>query len=505
MKSDFLLAITQLSAEKNLPKDVILQAVESALVSAYKKDSLTSGQNISVKINSSTGEVKVYAQKLVTDTVTDPRVEISMADARRITKGIQLGETVQLEIISRNAGRIAAQTAKQVVLQRLKEAERDAIYVEFVGREGDVISGVIQRIEPKQVFIDLGRTEAVLPSTEQVRGERYRIGQRLKLYLLEASRTGKGPQVIVSRSHPNLLRRLFELEIPEIHNGQVEVKAIAWEAGNRGKVAVAARQQGVDPVGCCVGQRGIRIQNIVNELGGIKLDVVQWHATPATFIASALSPAQVSAVKVDNDTKTATVIVPDRQLSLAIGKEGQNARLAAKLTGWRIDIKSASVAQAEQAEAAKTEVAVPAPEPVAEAEKILAEAAAVETEKVPGKPQKVSTEASVGEAEKILAKTTATEAQMAAQSAPEPLVASPVAQIIPEVVTPQAKVVEAEPVEEVVEEVFFEEVKPSRDKTQIRFAEDLSVVRGIVPEGKAKKVKKKGHRARQNFEEYSSE
>jgi len=504
MKSDFLLAITQLSAEKNLPKEIILQAVESALVSAYKKDTVTGGQNISVKINSSTGEVKVYAQKTVTEDVTDHRVEISLADARRVKKGSQLGDTVQLEVISRNAGRIAAQTAKQVVLQRLKEAERDAIYVEFVGREGDVISGVVQRIELKQVFIDLGRTEAVLPSTEQVRGERYRIGQRLKLYLLEASRTGKGPQVIVSRAHPNLLRRLFELEIPEIHNGLVEVKAIAWEAGNRGKVAVAARQQGVDPVGCCVGQRGIRIQNIVNELGGIKLDVVQWHTNPATFIANALSPAQVSTVKVDMETKTASVIVPDRQLSLAIGKEGQNARLAAKLTGWRIDIKSASVAQAEQVEAtAKAEVAVPEVETVAEAEKILAEAAEEEAEKVPAGPGKVTAETTIGKAKKVLAKATTSEAQVTPAPAQEAPVISPSAEAMPSLVEPEIQVGEPEPVEEYVEEVFFEEEKP-RDKTQIRFAEDLSVVRGIIPEGKAKKAKKK-HRARRDYEEYSSE
>jgi N utilization substance protein A len=493
MKSDFLLAITQLSAEKNLPKEVILQAVESALVSAYKKDSLTGGQNISVKINSSTGEVKVYAQKVVTQTGSDPRQEISLSDARRIQKGVQLGDSVQVEVISRNAGRIAAQTAKQVVLQRLKEAERDAIYVEFVGREGDVISGVVQRIEPKQVFIDLGRTEAVLPATEQVRGERYRIGQRLKLYLLEASRTGKGPQVVVSRSHPNLLRRLFELEIPEIHNGLVEVKAIAWEAGNRGKVAVSARQQGVDPVGCCVGQRGIRIQNIVNELGGIKLDVVQWHPSSATFIANALSPAQVSNVKVDAETKTATVIVPDRQLSLAIGKEGQNARLAAKLTGWRIDIKSASAAQAEQAEAEtpkaegiQAEVGVQETTPIVEAEKILAEAVAVE-------------------ATTILAEATAAEAQMAPQPAPEPQIAPPTDEAIRVIEMPEVGLAEAEPVEELVEEVFFEEERPSKDKAQIRFAEDLSVVRGIIPEGKAKKVKKKAHRSRKDYEEYSSE
>ena len=447
MKSDFLLAITQLSAEKNLPKEVILQAVESALVSAYKKDTLTGGQNISVKINSSTGEVKVYALKLVTDAVTDPRLEISLADAHRIMNGIQLGETLQLEIISRNAGRIAAQTAKQVVLQRLKEAERDAIYVEFVGREGDVISGIVQRIEPKQVFIDLGRTEAVLPSTEQVRGERYRIGQRLKLYLLEASRTGKGPQVIVSRSHPNLLRRLFELEIPEIHNGLVEVKAIAWEAGNRGKVAVSARQQGVDPVGCCVGQRGIRIQNIVNELNGEKLDVVLWDANPLAFIASALSPAQILNVKLSEADKVATVVVPDKQLSLAIGKEGQNARLAAKLTGWRIDIKSASAAEAEKLAETKLLVEVKEKEAKeAPVEELTAEEVPVEAAPVP-EPALVVSES-------------------------EAAVPVPVAEsLIPQVV----------------------ELPAPAEKPRLRFAEDIMAPRpDKVGAAKQKKKKKKG-------------
>jgi N utilization substance protein A len=287
------------------------------------------------------------------------------------------------------------------------------------------------------------------------------------------------------------------LEIPEIHNGLVEVKAIAWEAGNRGKVAVAARQQGVDPVGCCVGQRGIRIQNIVNELGGIKLDVVQWHSNPATFIANALSPAQVSTVKVDADTKTATVIVPDRQLSLAIGKEGQNARLAAKLSGWRIDIKSASVAQSEQAEATKVEAIATETAPGAKTEKVPVEASVKETEKVSLEPEKLLEETAVEKAEKVLAKAASSEVQVA--PAPKLHIATPAVEVLPSIAEPEKKVEEAEPVEEIVEEVFFEEEKP-RDKTQIRFAEDLSVVRGIIPEGKSKKKKK--HRVRHDLEEY---
>lgn len=353
MKSDFLIAITQLSAEKNLPKEVVIAAVEAALVSAYRKDNFASNQNISVKINPTSGKVEVWAEKTVVELPLDGRREISLDEARRIKQDAQIGEAIEVEATPRNAGRIAAQTAKQVILQRLHEAEHSAIFEEYTDREGDIVTGLVQRIEPRQIFIDLGRTEAVLPGAEQVRNERYRVGQRLKVYLLEVVRTSKGPRVVVSRSHPNLPRRLFELEVPEVFNGAVELKSIAREAGYRSKVAVAARQEGVDPVGCCVGLRGIRIQNIVSELNGEKIDVVMWHPDASVFIANALSPAQILSVNLNDEEGVATVVVPDRQLSLAIGKEGQNARLAAKLTGWRIDIKSASVAEAERAEAAK--------------------------------------------------------------------------------------------------------------------------------------------------------
>jgi N utilization substance protein A len=350
MKSDFLLAITQLSAEKNLPKEIVLKAVETALASAYKRDSFVSNQNISVKIDPATGRVKVWVEKTVVEQPSDARYEISLDEARRVKSDVQLSETIEMEATPRNAGRIAAQTAKQVILQRLNEAEHSAIFEEYVDKEGDIITGLVQRIEPRQIFVDLSRTEAILPAIEQVRNERYRVGQRLKVYLLEVTQTNKGPRVIVSRSHPDLVRRLFELEVPEIFNGIVEIKAIAREAGYRSKVAVAARQDGIDPVGCCVGLRGIRIQNIVNELSGEKLDVVKWSPDTSVFITSALSPAQVLGVELDEKNCIATVIVPDKQLSLAIGKEGQNARLAAKLSGLRIDIKSASTAEAEKAE-----------------------------------------------------------------------------------------------------------------------------------------------------------
>jgi N utilization substance protein A len=348
MKSEFLLAITQLSAEKNLPKEVVITAVESALISAYRKDSFAPNQNITVKINRTTGRVEVWAEKTVVERVDDSRKELSLTEAKRLKSDAQLGDAIMVEATPQNAGRIAAQTAKQVILQRLHEAEHSAIFEEYAGKAGDIVSGVVQRIEPRQVLIDLGRAQAVLPSNEQMSNERYRIGQRLKVFMVEVAKTVKGPRVIVSRSHPDLLKRLFELEIPEVSNGTVEIKSVAREAGYRSKVAVAARQAGIDPVGCCVGLRGIRIQNIVSELSGEKIDVVQWNADAATFIASALSPAQIVAVELKKSEGIAAVIVPDRQLSLAIGKEGQNARLAAKLTGWKIDIKMASAWEAER-------------------------------------------------------------------------------------------------------------------------------------------------------------
>jgi len=359
MKSEFVLALTQLAAEKNLPKEVVISAVETALMSAYRKDNFAPNQEISVKIDPTTGKVRVWAEKVVVEKPEDTRKEISLADAQKIDPEAEIDGTVEVEATPRNAGRIAAQTAKQVILQRLHEAEHSAIFEEYSGKEGDIVNGLVQRIESRQVFIDLGRTEAILPASEQVRNERYRIGQRLKVYLLEVVRTAKGPQVVVSRSHPDFLRRLFELEVPEVLNGTVELKAVAREAGYRSKVAVATSQEGIDPVGCCVGLRGIRIQNIMRELNSEKLDVISWSSDSSAFIANALSPAQVLNVELDEEAGIATVVVPDRQLSLAIGKEGQNARLAAKLTGWRIDIKSASIAEAEKLAATKplTEVA----------------------------------------------------------------------------------------------------------------------------------------------------
>ncbi len=358
MKSEFMIAITQLAAEKNLPKEVVLQAMEAALVSAYKKDSDIGG-NIAVRIDRETGDHHVYLERSVVQEVADAKVEMALNEARRVKPDVMLGDVMLEEVHPGHAGRIAAQTAKQVVLQRLREAEREMVFEEFSSREGDVVSGVIQRMEPKHMVIDLGKTEAILPAGEQVRSEHYRAGQRMKFYLLEVHRSIKGPQLILSRTHKNLLKRLFELEVPEIYRGVVEIKSIAREAGYRSKVAVAARQEGVDAVGSCVGLRGIRIQNIVNELNGERIDVIQWDVDPARFVANALSPAQVLTVRNNEADNTASVIVPDRQLSLAIGKEGQNARLAAKLTGWRIDIKPESAMQEVLAASPVSEAAAP--------------------------------------------------------------------------------------------------------------------------------------------------
>lgn len=367
MKSDFLIAITQLAAERKLPQEVVLTAIQNALASAYKKDALVNS-NIAVRIMPNTGEVKVYKLMSVVDAVADPDKEITAEGAQLYKRGAKVGDTIEIESTPANAGRIAAQTAKQVVVQRLREAERDIVFEEFAAKEDAVVSCVVQRIEGRNVFVELGRAEALLPPTEQVPTEHYRAGQRMKVYIQEVSRNSKGPQVIVSRAHKNLLKRLFELEVPEITNGVVEIKSIAREPGFRSKVSVSARQEGVDAVGACVGLRGIRIQNIVNEMHGEKVDVVEWSKDPAIYIAKALSPAQVLHVIVNNNDMSSIVVVPDRQLSLAIGKEGQNARLAAKLTGWRIDIKSASQAEEEK-------IQKPAP-PVPEAVVPAAEAPA---------------------------------------------------------------------------------------------------------------------------------
>jgi N utilization substance protein A len=349
MKTELKAAITQLSAERNLPKEVVLAALESALASAYKKSMSALEQDILVKVDPDNGEINFYIQKVIVESVDNPDHEITINEAQKLRATAQIGDVINIDCTPKNIGRIAVQAAKQVVLQRLREAEHRIAYEEFTDREGKVVTGTIQFIEPKRIYIRLNRIEAILPSSEQVSNEHYYRGQRLKFYLLEMIQRDKEPQIIVSRSHPNLIRCLFEMEIPEIHNGIVGLKAIAREAGYRTKVAVATTQENVDPVGCCLGPRGIRLQSIINELNGEKIDVIQWDADPGVFISNALSPAQVASIRIDEERNISTVVVPDKQLSLAIGKEGQNARLAAKLTGWRIDIKSVSAIEAEKA------------------------------------------------------------------------------------------------------------------------------------------------------------
>jgi len=360
MKSDFLVALTQLAAERNLPREMVLSAIEAALVSAYKKDSIMAGQDISVQLDPGSGDVAVYILKTVVEEIEDPQLQILKKDAVKIRPGAEIGDSVPTDSLPHSAGRIAAQTAKQVVMQRLREAERDLVYEEFADKEGEVFSVTIQRIEPRQVVVELGRADAVMPVEEQAQGERYRIGQKVRVLLKSMERSTKGPEIIVSRADSRLVRRLFEMEVPEIYNGAVEIVAIAREPGSRSKVAVRARQDGVDPVGSCVGLRGVRIQSIVNELLGEKIDVVEWNKEAARFIANGLSPSQVLRVELDSDAQTAIAIVPDRHLSLAIGKEGQNARLAAKLTGWSIDIRSNVEADAKRDAATALAAAVDA-------------------------------------------------------------------------------------------------------------------------------------------------
>jgi N utilization substance protein A len=346
MKTDFIRAINQVCAERGLTVEVVLEALEQALASAYKRDS-GGTQYLEAKIDPSTGEVKMLAGREVVETVEDPENHISLAGARELKPDAELGEVVYVETTPPDFGRIAAQTAKQVILQRIREAERDALYDSYVGREGEIVGGTVRTIDARGIAVNLGRIEALVPRGQQVANERYYVRQKLRVLILEVNKTSRGPEIIASRSHPDMLRRLLEVEVPEIYNGLVEIKAIAREAGSRAKVAVAALQQGIDPVGACVGMRGVRIQSIVSELNGEKIDVIAWSRDPREFIGKSLSPARPLGVELADDSetgRTATVVVPDKELSLAIGREGQNARLAAKLTGWRIDIIGATEA-----------------------------------------------------------------------------------------------------------------------------------------------------------------
>jgi N utilization substance protein A len=350
MKSDLYAAINQIAAERNIPREAILRGIEDAIITAYRRISGTD-QNVAVKLDLQSGDARVFERRVVVEEVEDPALEVSLEEAHITNPEAQVGDMLEKETTPADFGRIAAQTAKQVVMQRIREAERDRVFGEFSDREGDIVLANVQRQDQNGNWIlEVGRAEAILPPNHQVRTERYRSGNRMRVLLLEVQKNPKGPQLLVSRADRAFLRRLFELEVPEIHSGAVEIKSIAREAGMRSKVAVAARQANVDPVGSCVGMKGQRIQKIVDELGGEKIDVVLWDPDMSVYIANALSPAQVLSVDLDEDNKTASVVVPEKMLSLAIGKEGQNARLAAKLTGWRIDIRSATSPATEEDE-----------------------------------------------------------------------------------------------------------------------------------------------------------
>ncbi|WP_299448281.1 transcription termination factor NusA [uncultured Phascolarctobacterium sp.] len=350
MNADFISAIQELGKEKGIDPEILYKAVEDALVAAYKKNSNTN-QNVRVDMNKETGEIHVYAQRTVVEGEPIDETEIALDEAQAIDARYMAGDIVEIEVTPKNFGRIAAQNAKQVVVQRIREAERGQVYERFQSRNQDIVTGIIQRMENKNVYIDLGKVEAVLTPNEQIPGEIYQYHDRMKTFIVEVKRSTKGPQIMVSRTHPGLLKRLFELEVPEIHDGVVEIKSVAREPGMRSKISVYTADENVDPVGACVGHKGMRVQTIVNELRGEKIDIVKYSEDPAQYVANALSPAKVVSTNINETEKICRVVVPDYQLSLAIGKEGQNARLAAKLTGWKIDIKSESQANEETAEA----------------------------------------------------------------------------------------------------------------------------------------------------------
>lgn len=337
--SNFMNAINDLVKEKGIPQEVIMEAVESALLSAYKKNYGTAA-NVRVEMNEMTGDVEVLMQKNVVEEVEDEFTEISLEDAKEIDPRYQVDDIVEYQVTPKDFGRIAAQTAKQVVVQRLREAERGMVYENYISRQGDLVTGTVRRISNDTIFVNIGNTEGILVAGERAAGERYKVNDRIKAYIMDVRKSAKGPQIFLSRTHPGFVEKLFELEIPEIEDGDVEIKGIAREAGSRTKIAVYTKYEDIDPVGACVGQNGSRVRNIVDELWGEKIDITTWDEDPAVLISNVLSPSKVEEVMIDEEEHAATVVVPDYQLSLAIGKEGQNVRLAARLCGWKIDIKS---------------------------------------------------------------------------------------------------------------------------------------------------------------------
>jgi N utilization substance protein A len=388
MKTEFALAFNEITERFGLPADTVMEALEAAMISAYRRSvNASSAQIVEVKINPESGEVEVYVEKEAVEDVENEQTEVVLQRAREFDAEAEVGDMVMVESTPEDFGRVAAQTAKQVILQRLREAEREAQYEEFVEREGDMVHGTVHSITTQAVTVGLGRAEAILPRNQQIPGEHFRVRDRIRTYVLEVRKSPRGPVIVVSRTHPHMLRRLLEMEVPEISQGLVEIKAIAREAGKRAKVAVAALREGVDPVGACVGLRGVRIQSIVRDLNDEKIDVIEWNPEPAMFIAKALSPARVSGVYLDDDPtrgKTAMVVVPEDQLSLAIGRAGVNARLAAKLTNWRIDIKSLPEAAADSLHRLQSDESYA--EMVATEEEAAMQVEAILTKKEEGRP-----------------------------------------------------------------------------------------------------------------------
>jgi len=479
MKSEFEIAITQLSADRNLSPEIIIEAIEAALVTAYKKN-YSDSEHVRVELDRHTGAAQVFLGRVIAADPGDDDTLISLAEARKTKPDAVLGEIIEIETKPRNFGRIAAQTAKQVITQRIREAERDSVYLEYADRVGELVNGIVRNIDGRSsnVVISMGKAEALLMRNDQIPGEHYRFNQRLRVLITGVERQGRGPQIIVSRSNRDLLRRLLELEVPEILNGTVEVKGIAREPGARSKVAVAALQAGVDPVGSCVGIRGVRIQNIVNELNGEKIDVVEWDADLQTYIANALSPARVIQVYLNELEQTAKVVVPDRALSLAIGKEGQNARLAAKLTGWRIDIKSETEAadeaeelarEMEEAAAKAREIEAArqaAAELLAKAEAALEEETPAEVAETETEPETPATEA-VEEAETVdIAEPEAVEpVEPVAETVEEPAAVDEPAEEAVEQEAVESEADEAEAVEPEAEEAPAPEQEPAAEPT----------------------------------------
>ncbi len=482
MNPEFIEALEQLGRERNIAKGVLLEAIEAALVSAYRRH-FGSAQNVRVNVDPKTGDMKVFSQRVVAESPDDPTQEISLEEAQRIDPRYKLEDIVEVEVTPKNFGRIAAQTAKQVVVQRLREAERGMIFEEFSSREGDIINGQIHRIEGRNVLIDLGKTEAILMPSEQIPGERYKQGDRIRAYIVEVKRTTKGPQVFVSRTHPGLVKRLFEQEVPEIHDGVVEMRSIAREAGSRAKVAVSSRDPNVDPVGSCVGPKGMRVQAVVKELKDEKIDIVRWDQDSAKFVANALSPAKVVGVQTDDLHKVARVIVPDYQLSLAIGKEGQNARLAAKLTGWKIDIKSETQMVELEAEARR----------LAEEQARLAEVAGIAAES----EKQAAEAAEAAGAEEAGAGEWPTEPGVEAEPQPEGAPA-PEGEPLPEGEWPPEEGGPPAPQEPGAEEPYVEEGAPAKPVSWEEEEEEMA-------KGKSKKAraakKKKGRIRRQAIDE----